>query len=571
MSTETRVAQATGAIDDRFGTSSFFKKAVKKAFPDHWSFLLGEIALYSFAILVLTGVFLTLFFKPSANEVIYHGTVTQLQGLKMSEAYASTLHMSFDVRGGLLMRQIHHWSALLFLGAMLVHMLRIFFTGAFRKPREISYLLGFTLMLLGILEGFAGYSLPDDLLSGTGLRIAQGVVQSIPVGGTYLSFFLFGGQFPGTDLIPRLYILHVLLVPGIMLALVPLHGIILPWRLMHTHYPTKRRTETNQIGGPFFPVFVLKTGGFFLFTFAVSAGLATFFQINPVWLFGPYTPDAITAGSQPDWYLGFLEGALRVMPNWEVAIAGHPISLNILIPGVVIPGILFTGLAVYPFFERWVTRDYQIHNVLDRPRNAATRTSIGAAGVTFYGSLWLAGGNDLIATRLNISLFTTTWIFRFVILFGPFVAYFITKRICLGLQYRDRELYEHGLETGVIRQLPSGEFQEVVRPAGEEVDGVMAHKKPIPALPADADDDGIPAPGSQRLLSRLRTNLHRIYTEDYVPVNGNGNGNGHAAISGNGHAVNGNGNGNGNGHAVSGEDRVALSAGTTGDEPDEQH
>ena len=206
MDAETAVAQVTGAVDDRFGTSGFFRKAVKKAFPDHWSFLLGEIALYSFAVLVLTGVFLTLFFKPSAAEVVYHGSYVPLHGIRMSEAYASTLHISFDVRGGLLIRQVHHWSALMFLGSMLIHMLRVFFTGAFRKPRDVSWLLGVTLMILGIVEGFAGYSLPDDLLSGTGLRIAQGVVQSIPIVGSYLSFFLFGGSFPGSDTIPRLYV-----------------------------------------------------------------------------------------------------------------------------------------------------------------------------------------------------------------------------------------------------------------------------------------------------------------------------------------------------------------------------
>jgi ubiquinol-cytochrome c reductase cytochrome b subunit len=549
MSTDTRVAKATGAVDDRFGSSSFFRKAVKKAFPDHWSFLLGEIALYSFAVLVLTGVFLTLFFKPSATEVVYHGTIVQLQGTPMSEAYASTLHISFDVRGGLLIRQIHHWAALLFLGSMLIHMLRVFFTGAFRKPRDVSWLLGVTLMILGIVEGFAGYSLPDDLLSGTGLRIAQGVVQSMPLVGSYLTFFMFGGPFPGTDLIPRLYIVHVLLVPGIMLALVPLHGVILPWRLKHTHYPARRRTESNQIGSPFFPTFMIKTGGFFLFTFTSATLLATFFQINPVWLFGPYTPAAITAGSQPDWYLGFLEGALRIMPNWELMVAGHPISLNILIPGVVVPGILFTGLAMYPFFERWVTRDYKVHNVLDRPRNAATRTAIGAAGVTFYGSLWLAGGNDIIAVKMHISLFATTWIFRAVVLGGPVLAYFLTKRICLGLQYRDRDLLHHGVETGVIRQLPSGEYQEVVRPASEDAVGVLNGKKPIASIqPPSSDANGVPAPGSRRLLYRLRTNLNRLYTTDDVPLNGEHSGNGH---SGNG------------------ESRVPLNVAATGDESDD--
>jgi len=526
MSIETRVAKVADAVDDRLGSSSFFKKGVKKAFPDHWSFLLGEIALYSFAVLVLTGVFLTLFFKPSAADIVYQGSLTRLRGVHMSEAYASTLRLSFDVRGGLLMRQIHHWAAVLFLGSMLIHMLRIFFTGAFRKPREISYLLGITLMILGIVEGFAGYSLPDDLLSGTGLRIAQGVVQSIPVAGTYLSFFMFGGTFPGEDLIPRLYIVHVLLVPGIMLALVPLHGIVLPWRLKHTHYPGRGRTEGNQIGAPFFPTFVAKTGSLFLFIFATTTMLATFFQINPVWMFGPYTPDAITAGSQPDWYLGFLEGALRIMPNWEVVLAGHPISLNVLIPGVVVPGILFTGLAMYPFAERWITQDHRYHNICDRPRNAATRTGLGAAGVTFYGGLWAAGGNDIIATRLHISLFATTWFFRVFVLVGPLVAYYAVRRICFGLQRRDQETLHHGVETGTIKRLPSGEYQEISREVSEGEDVVLAAKKTLPRLHAEADENGVPSPASRHLIGRLRVALNRVYTEEPAP-NGNGHGNGH--------------------------------------------
>src|ERR1700678_3829561 len=155
-----------GFLDDRFRGAKGVRTFFKKVFPDHWTFLLGEIALYSFIILLLTGTFLALFFQPSTTQVIYHGSYVRLDGVRMSEAYASTLNITFDVRGGLLMRQIHHWAADLFMVAIMAHMLRVFFTGAYRKPREINWLIGIVLFTMGMIEGLFGYSLPDDQLSG---------------------------------------------------------------------------------------------------------------------------------------------------------------------------------------------------------------------------------------------------------------------------------------------------------------------------------------------------------------------------------------------------------------------
>src|SRR5689334_18209316 len=189
-------------LDERLGTNAAARKNLRKVFPEHWSFMLGEVVLYSFVILLATGVYLTLFFKPSMEEVAYDGPYAPLRGVTMSEAYESTLHISFDVRGGLLIRQIHHWAALIFVAGIVLHLLRVFFTGAFRKPRELNWLIGVVLLTLALLEGFAGYSLPDDLLSGTGLRIMYSVIESIPVAGTWLGYLIFGGEFPGTGLIP---------------------------------------------------------------------------------------------------------------------------------------------------------------------------------------------------------------------------------------------------------------------------------------------------------------------------------------------------------------------------------
>jgi ubiquinol-cytochrome c reductase cytochrome b subunit len=523
------IDDAVGYADDRFASARFLHGKMKKVFPDHWSFMLGEIALYSFVILLLTGTFLTLWFKPSMSEVVYHGSYTKLNGVSVSEAYDSTLHISFDVRGGLLMRQIHHWAAVLFLASIMVHMLRIFFTGAYRKPREVNWLIGITMFTLAILEGLFGYSLPDDLLSGTGLRITQGVLQSIPVVGTYLYYFAFGGSFPGHDFIPRLYTIHVLLVPGILLALVVAHLMIM-WFQGHTQFPGKGKAEKTVTGKAFYPVFLIKTNAFLIFTFAICAALATFAQINPIWLFGPYTPDSITAGSQPDFYMGFLEGALRIMPNWETNLWGHTIGWNVMIPALVPLGLIMTGAALWPFIEQWATGDRKIHHLADRPRNAPFRTAVGMSVVAFYGLLWLAGGNDILADRFHVSLYATTWFFRGAVFIGPAIAYVVTKRICIGLQRSDAAELDHGVESGIIKMMPSGEFIEVHEPVKEEAEAILRAKpEPLALPPADEDANGIPSPGSRGPLGRARKALNTAFTADDIPHGDtNGHGDGHA-------------------------------------------
>ncbi|HYB87848.1 MAG TPA: cytochrome b N-terminal domain-containing protein [Streptosporangiaceae bacterium] len=529
-----KALEGTGRfLDDRLRAAKSINTFLRKIFPDHWSFLLGEIALYTFIILLLTGTFLTLFFQPSMSEVVYHGAYTPLRGVRMSEAYASTLNISFDVRGGLLMRQIHHWAALLFMAAIFVHMLRIFFTGAYRKPREFNWLIGIVLLTLGLLEGLFGYSLPDDLLSGTGLRITQGVIQSIPIVGTYGSYFLFGGPFPGHDIIPRLYIIHVLLIPALLLALISAH-LFLMFHQKHTQMPGKGHTDRNVVGAPMYPYFMAKTGAFFFFIFAVLALLSTFAQINPIWLFGPYNPSGITAGSQPDFYMGALEGALRIMPAWEWNVFGHTFMFNVFIPALVPLGIIFTGAALWPFLERWATGDHREHHVNDRPRNAPTRTAVGMAAITFWGVLWLEGANDIIANQLQIPLYTLTWIARFACILGPIIAYWVTKRICLGLQRKDAHLLEHGVETGIIRQLPDGGYVEDTRPVDEELRAVLEwNRVGAPELTAGpAAKDEVPARSARGPLGRLRATAGRVITEA-IPVEADGHGNGH----GNGHGA----------------------------------
>jgi len=460
---------AAGELDDRLQMASPLRRLFNKVFPDHWSFLLGEIALYSFVVLLLTGTFLAFFFDPSMQEVKYHGSYTPLTGIQMSQAYNTALDISFDVRGGLIMRQMHHWAALLFMAAIVVHMLRVFFTGAFRKPRELNWIIGATLFWLGFTEGFAGYSLPDDALSGTGLRIASAIMESIPVVGTWVTSSLFGGEFPGTVILPRLYIVHVLLLPGIILALIGAHmGLLVKQK--HTQWPGAGRTNDNVVGIRMFPAFSVKAGGFFMIVFAAIALLGGLFQINPIWLFGPYKAAVVSAASQPDWYVMFLDGSTRLMPPWEIRVtlfSHHYMIPPLFWPTVVLPGILSVLPMIYPFLKARYLKDKKSHHLLQRPRDVPTRTALGAMAVAFYLVLLLSGGNDVIADKFDISLNAMTWAGRIGILILPPLAYFVTQRICLGLQQHDREVLAHGVETGIIRRLPDGRFIEVHQPLVE--------------------------------------------------------------------------------------------------------
>src|SRR6202012_5712363 len=224
-------------------------------------------------------------------------------------------------------------------------------------------------------------------------RIFGGVLEGVPIVGTYTSFFLFGGEFPGTAVIPRMYILHVFLIPGLILALVAAHLFIM-FHQKHTQMPAKGNTERNVVGQPLYPYFIAKGGAWFFVIFGALALLATFAQINPVWLYGPYTPVAISSASQPDFYMGLLEGSLRIMPAWEINFLGHTVTFSVLIPFAVPLTIVLGGSALWPFFEQWATGDRAIHNINDRPRNAAVRTGVGVGAVLFYGVLWAEGANE---------------------------------------------------------------------------------------------------------------------------------------------------------------------------------
>jgi ubiquinol-cytochrome c reductase cytochrome b subunit len=411
--------------------------------------MIGELGLYCFVVLVLTGVYLTFFFDPSARPVIYDGSYEPLRGVEMTEAYRSALELSFDVRAGLVMRQIHHWAALLFLASLAVHLARVFFTGAFRRPREINWVVGCTLLILALLNGLFGYSLLDDQLSGTGLRIVYSITLSVPLVGTWLASLLFGGEFPGPDIIERLYVIHILLVPAAIVVLLTAHLAIIV-RQKHTQFPGPGRREDNVVGERMWPSYAAKALGLFFLTSALLAFLGGVFQINPIWIYGPFDPAQVSAASQPDWYMGWLDGALRIMPGWETRVGGFEVP-NPFFPGVLLAGLTFALLYAWPFLEARVTGDHDEHHLLDRPRQRPVRTALGAATITFYVICFLGGAADVLASTFGLSVNAILWTFRILVLALPPVMGWVVYRLCRELAARD------GVPTAsrvTVRQIP---------------------------------------------------------------------------------------------------------------------
>ena len=444
-------------LDSRLGAASWARRALRKVFPDHWSFLLGEIALFCFLILLATGIFLTLFYRADATRVVYEGPYAPLQGREVSAAFESVMRISYEVRAGLVMRQIHHWAALVFVASIVVHTMRVFFTGAFRKPREINWLVGVGLLLLAIGMGFTGYSLPDDLLSGTGLRIGYSVLISIPFVGPYLAFLVFGGEFPTEGIISRLFVLHVMLLPAVIIGMITAHlGILV--RQKHTQHRGAGRTERNVVGKALWPSQVFKSLGLLAVTASVLAFMGGLFQINPVWDFGPFDATTVSAASQPDWYVGWLEGALRLFPPFDLEVFGVLVP-SPFIPGVVIPGLGFTVLALWPFIEARLTGDRDEHHLLDRPRDAPLRTAVGVAGLLYFGVLTIAGGNDVLALLFNVPIETMTVMLRYATFVLPVFGGLLAYRIAGDL--RDSGTRPFGRSRGVrLRRTEQGGFEE---------------------------------------------------------------------------------------------------------------
>jgi ubiquinol-cytochrome c reductase cytochrome b subunit len=433
---------------------------LRQARSGRWPFVFAEIALYDLVVLVATGIYLAVFFNPSMTRVIYHGSYRPLDGVPVSQAYESALHISFDMPGGLLIRQIHQWAALIFVAAVCLQLLHLFFTGGFRRPRRLHWLIWVALLPLGMVEGWTGSILPDDMLSGGSLSLLQAVLQSIPVVGTHLMLWVFGGAVPGQLIIPRFYWLHFLVLPLVMIGLLILARRLARWTGL-TRQPGPSGSGWRGLARN--PTVAASLAMFFA-TCGVLTLLGTFAQIDPIWSIGPYQPGATTSGAVPEWYMGFLDGALRVMPSWEVMVAGHPLTLAVLVPALIVPGAFFSLLAAYPFLEARLTGDQGVHLRPGRPRDAATRTAIGVAGMTFYGVLWAAAANDQIALHFHLDLYTVTWVFRVAVLAGPMLAFVFARSIRQGLAAREQEEAEHGRETGRIVMNPDGGFSEITEP-----------------------------------------------------------------------------------------------------------
>jgi ubiquinol-cytochrome c reductase cytochrome b subunit len=449
-------------FDSRTGAGRATRAAMRKVFPDHWSFLIGEVALFCLVVLVATGTFLTFFYTADARPTIYAGPFAPLRGTSVSAAFDSVMRLSFEVRAGLLMRQIHHWAALIFLGAIAAHLTRIFFTGAFRRPREINWLIGSTLLLLALGEGISGYSLPGDLLSGTGLRIIFSAVVSIPFIGPWIGSLLFGGEFPTQDILSRLFVIHILLLPAVLVGGALVHiGIV--WLQGHTQFRGRLEREDNVVGLRFWPGQVFRSTGLFFLVAAVIALVAGFVQINPVWQYGPYLPYVATVPAQPDWYVGWLEGALRIGPSFEPTILGVTIPTP-FIPGVLIPGLLFTFLAVWPFIEARLSGDHREHQLLDLPWDAPKRTATGAAGIALFLTLTVAGGNDVIAMLLAVPVESLTNVLRIAVFVLPVLTWVVVHRLSIEVR-REREAARSGTggsPRGPVRitRTASGGFEE---------------------------------------------------------------------------------------------------------------
>ncbi len=431
-----------GYLDTRLGSAAFTKKALKKVFPDHWSFMLGEICVYAFIVLLITGTFVAFFFNDSDAPTKYVGTYSPLAGRTVPTSYASVMNISFGVPLGLLIRQMHHWAAIVFTGAIFFHMSRVFFTGAFRKPRELNWIIGVTLLLLAIIDGFSGYSLPGDAVSGAGLRIAASVAQAIPVVGTSLSYGFFGGKYPTDIMTSRLYIVHVLFVPLAIVGAMSLHLGIL-WRQHHTQFAGPGRTERRLVGSSLWPYYAMKSIGLLAATFAVIAFLGGFFAINPIWMYGPYDPWTVASPAEPDWYVAWLDGALRIGPPWAITLFHHTIG-PLFFSALLMPGAMFAVIYAWPYIEARVSGDRSPHNIDQMPYDAPWRLGIGVAGLAFLTDLGFSASDDVQARLFNIPVETLMYVYRWGALVAPLVLGPLA--VAIGFELRARLRTKEGRE-----------------------------------------------------------------------------------------------------------------------------
>ncbi|WP_158602724.1 cytochrome bc1 complex cytochrome b subunit [Jiangella rhizosphaerae] len=488
--------------------------------PRRWTDLFAPLAVVSFLLVLVSGVVLAFWFEPSMRQVVYTGDYGPLRGVTMSEAYASTVRISMEVPGGLLVRQVHHWASLVFIAALSAHLLRVFLAGAFRGHRRVGWLLLLGLLVLGIVEAYLGHSLPDDMQSGTGLRVTEGYLLAAPVVGTWLSWLVFGDEFPGDQIISRLNAVHVWVLPALIVGLAAV-WLLLAYRRWRA---ADAADAADDPAGDPLPRWAARMGGLGLLIAGGIVAMAAAVQVNPVWLWGPFDASQAPAGSRPPWYLGFLDGAVRLMPPWEVDVFGYTLTLSVVVPVMVLPGVVLATLALYPWFEQWATGDRRDPDVLDRPRDMPVRTALVAAFVAFYLVLWIAGASDVVATLLHVPLEPLVRFLQAAVVVAPPLAFWATKRILLGLRLRDLEELRHGHATGIVVVSPEGGFSELHRPlTPREAERRVPHGAAlVPAgAGAPADEHGVANPHYR--ADRRRALASRFYFADLPgnrPVSG---------------------------------------------------
>jgi ubiquinol-cytochrome c reductase cytochrome b subunit len=426
------------------------RHAPHKIFPRHASFLLGELALFSFALLVVTGVYLAWFYDASGEVVVYDGPYEPLQGVEATRAYVSVMSITFERPFGAVVRQTHHWAALVFVAAIVLHAMRVFFTGAFRRPRRLNWTLGLVLMGLAMANGFFGLALPNDLLGGTGTRIGHAFAVSIPIVGPGVADLLFAGEFGNPDAPHRFWLLHVIVLPLLIAATLAAHlGLV--WMRTHTQFTDEATARERVEGSTGWPHYVLKTTGLALLVFSGLVAMGATLQIAPIWLYGPFDPAAATVPAQPDWYLGWVEGALRVVPNADVVVAGYEIP-SPFFTGVLLPLAVFVVLLVWPFAEARLTGDRDEHHAAERPRDRPVRTALGVAGLAWLTVLLMAGSHDLQAFMLRVPIGDVTTTYRVLLLVVPIVAGSVTWSTCRALTRGEERATQIGaIDEGHVR------------------------------------------------------------------------------------------------------------------------
>ena len=406
------------ALDQRVQLRGPTREAANKVFPANWSFLIGEVAAISFIVLVVTGIFLTLFYRASTDPVTYDGANEFFAGTTLPAAFESVVRLSDDIPGGLFMRRVHRAASHLFIASIVLHLLRIMLTGAFRRPREINSHIGIGLLTLAIGEGFLGYSLPYDSLAGTGLRVAYSIVLSIPYVGENVAFWVFGGEFPSGDIIPRFHALHVFVLPLLLSTLIAVHIAILV-RQKHTQMP-KPDVDGHRyiVGKPLWPGQFAESTTLLLFVGGLLVFTATFIPWSDVELLGPYIAGEVGNNAQPDWFMFWIDGLLRAIPAFEFTILGATFNA-LFLAGAVIPGILFGLLFAYPFIERKVYGLEGDWHVLTNPLDIPLRAAMVMGTFSFVLISSANATNDILSRMTGITIEDLVFFFRLAMLLGP--------------------------------------------------------------------------------------------------------------------------------------------------------